>query len=61
VGGVISGGVSAFFILAEVTWPWAPTKRAMFGSSFFWKLGYDPPAVAKQPLSHDSLKLEPQS
>jgi len=35
VGDVIMEHVLEPF-LAEVTWPWAPTERAIFGSSFFF-------------------------
>jgi len=29
-----------YAVLAEVTWPWAPTQPAIFWLKFFWKLGH---------------------
>ena len=37
LGDVASGYVFTF--LAEFTWPWATTQRAIFDSSFFGKQG----------------------
>jgi len=43
VGDVIMGACLRDF-MTEVTWPYAPTQRAIFlGSNFFfWNLGYHP-------------------